>query len=88
METDTASVEIFKIDAESATTSSPSESWNTNWQTITRPKPLLEPSDILDSCEQAIGRLNGLILRAEAERPPTIGAEAMHPTVWGAAARL
>jgi hypothetical protein len=60
----------------------------TNWQTITRPKPLLEPADILDSCEQAIGRLNGLILRAEAELPPNIGAEAMHPTVWGAAARL
>lgn len=60
----------------------------TNWQTITRPKPLLEAGDILGLCDQAIGRLKGLILQAEAERPPTIGAEAMHPAVWGAAARL
>jgi hypothetical protein len=60
----------------------------TAWQTIMRPKPLLEPVDILGACDQALGRLDGLILQAEAERPPTVGAEAMHPTVWGAAARL
>jgi hypothetical protein len=58
------------------------------WQTITRPKPLLEPADVLDACDQAIGRLEGMILKAEAERPPTIGAEAMHPIVWGAAMAL
>ena len=58
------------------------------WLTITRPKPILEASDVLDACDQALGRLDGLILQAEAERPPSIGAEAMHPTVWGAARRL
>lgn len=60
----------------------------TAWQTIARPKPLLEAADVLGACDQALGRLDGLILRAEAERPPTVGAEAMHPLVWGAAARL
>lgn len=60
----------------------------TNWQTITRPKPVLEAAEILGLCNHAIGRLKGLILEAEAERPPTIGAEAMHPMVWGSAARL
>jgi hypothetical protein len=60
----------------------------TSWQTITRPKPLLEAPDVLGACDQALGRLDGLILQAEAERPPTVGAEAMHPSVWGAAARL
>ncbi|WP_199434814.1 TIGR02391 family protein [Qaidamihabitans albus] len=29
-----------------------------------------------------------MILQAEAERPPSVGAEAMHPAVWGAASRL
>jgi len=60
----------------------------TNWQTITRPKPLLEAADVISACDQALGRLDGLILQAEAERPPSVGAEAMHPAVWGAAARL
>jgi hypothetical protein len=58
------------------------------WQTITRPRPLLEPADVLDACDQAIGRLEGMILKAEAERPPAIGAEALHPIVWGAAMAL
>ncbi len=60
----------------------------TSWHTITRPKPLLEAPDVLNACDQALGRLDGLILQAEAERPPSVGAEAMHPVVWGAAARL
>lgn len=60
----------------------------TNWQTITRPKPLLEAADILGACDYALGRLDGLIMQAEAERPPTVSTEAMHPAVWGAAARL
>ncbi|PWR13290.1 TIGR02391 family protein [Micromonospora sicca] len=59
-----------------------------NWETITRPKPLLEAADVLGMCDYALGRLDGLIMQAEAERPPSVGAEAMHPTVWGAAARL
>lgn len=59
-----------------------------NWQTITRPKPLLEAVDVLGACDQALGRLEGLMLQAEAERPPSVGVEAMHPVVWGAASRL
>ena len=58
------------------------------WHTITKPKPLLEPDDILSACGQMIGRLEQLVLKAEAEAPPRVGAEAMHPLVWGAAQRL
>lgn len=58
------------------------------WNTITRPKPLLEPIDIISACDQMIGRLGDLIRQAEAEAPPHIGAEAMHPLIWGAASRL
>lgn len=54
------------------------------WQTMTMPKPLVEPDEVLDMCEQIIGRLEGLTVAAEAEKPPEIGAEAMHPVVWGA----
>ena len=59
-----------------------------NWLTVSRPKPLLEPVDVLNAADYAVARLEGLALEAEASRPPTIGAEAMHPTVWGAARRL
>lgn len=58
------------------------------WSTMTKPKPLLEADDVLGACDQMIGRLDGLILKAEAEAPPTIGAEAMHPLIWGAAEPL
>lgn len=58
------------------------------WMTITRPKPLLEVSDLQDACAQMLGRLEALAVRAEAEAPPAIGAEAMHPLIWGAARRL
>lgn len=58
------------------------------WHTVTKPKPVLEPDDILSACVQMIGRLDDLIKKAEAEAPPTIGAEAMHPIIWGAARRL
>lgn len=58
------------------------------WHTITRPKPVLEPQDIFDACDMAIGRLNGLIAKAEAEAPPTVGVATMHPLVWNAAKRL
>jgi len=34
----------------------------TAWQTIARPKPLLEAADVLGACDQALGRLDGLIL--------------------------
>jgi uncharacterized protein (TIGR02391 family) len=58
------------------------------WKTVTMPKPLLEPSDVLDSVEQILGRLEALTDKAEAELPPTTGVEAMHPTIWGAARKL
>ncbi|MFD8915982.1 TIGR02391 family protein [Streptomyces sp. NPDC059575] len=58
------------------------------WKTIVTPKPLLEPSDVLDSVEQILGRLEALTDKAEAELPPTTGVEAMHPTIWGAARKL
>lgn len=58
------------------------------WGTIAQPKPLLEVPNILDACNQMLGRLDAKIAKAEAEAPPTIGAEAMHPLVWGAAKAL
>lgn len=58
------------------------------WHTITKPKPVLEPDDILSACNQITGRLEDLIRKAQAEAPPQIGAEAMHPLIWGAASRL
>jgi hypothetical protein len=58
------------------------------WATMTKPKPLLEADDVLSACDQMIGRLDSMILKAEAEAPPEIGAEAMHPLIWGAAAPL
>jgi Protein of unknown function (Hypoth_ymh) len=58
------------------------------WSTMTKPKPLLESDDVLSACDQMIGRLDALVLKAEAEAPPTIGAAAMHPLIWGAAAPL
>lgn len=58
------------------------------WLSITQPKPVLEPANILDACDQAIGRLEGKALKAEAELPPQIGVVSMHPLVWGAAGPL
>ena len=58
------------------------------WRSITQPKPVLEPDDILSSCGQILGRLEHMALKAEAEAPPRVGAETMHPLVWGAAQRL
>jgi uncharacterized protein (TIGR02391 family) len=58
------------------------------WHTVTQPKPLLEPDNIIDACDQMIGSLEDLAARAEAEVPPTVDVAAMHPVVWGQAARL
>lgn len=58
------------------------------WLSITQPKPLLEPANILDACDQAIGRLEGMADKAQAELPPTIGVTSMHPLIWGAAGPL
>jgi hypothetical protein len=54
------------------------------WQTITEPKPLLEPANVLAACDEMLGRLDALVLRAHAEAPPTVGVAGMHPLVWGA----
>lgn len=58
------------------------------WHTITKPKPVLEPDEIVSACNQMTGRLEHLVRKAEAEAPPEIGAAAMHPLIWGAASRL
>jgi len=58
------------------------------WHSMTRPKPMLEPADVLDACDQAIGRLEARALKAEAAAPPKIGVASMHPLIWGAAGRL
>lgn len=58
------------------------------WGTIRQPKPLLEPDNIISSCDQISGRLENLIARAAAAAPPSIGVRSMHPLVWGAARRL
>jgi len=59
-----------------------------NWNAMFRPKPLLEPSDVLDACDQMWGRLEAMAREAEAEAPASTGPEAMHPLVWGAARKL
>lgn len=60
----------------------------TAWQSMTRPKPLLESVDVLGSVDQMLGRLEALILKAEAEAPPKVGTAGMHPLIWGAAGPL
>lgn len=58
------------------------------WNTVTQPKPMLEPLNILDACDQMIGSLEDMAARAEADLPPTVDVAQMHPAVWGQAARL
>jgi uncharacterized protein (TIGR02391 family) len=58
------------------------------WATVTRPRPLLEPADIIDACNQMIGTLEALADQAEAELPPTVDVAQMHAAVWSQAARL
>ncbi|PYY31540.1 TIGR02391 family protein [Curtobacterium sp. MCBD17_030] len=55
------------------------------WATILGPKPVLDPENITSACGQMIGRLEVLLLEAEAEAVPAVSAETMHPLVWGAA---
>jgi len=55
------------------------------WHTMTQPKPVLEPANVLAACDLAIGRLDAMVRKAPAEAPPAIGAAAMHPIIWGAA---
>lgn len=58
------------------------------WNTVTQPKPMLEPANITDACDQMIGSLEDMAARAEAELPPTADVAQMHAAVWGQAARL
>lgn len=58
------------------------------WYTMTQPKSVLEPGDVLSACDQAIGRLEAMIFKIETKVPPVIGLEAMHPLVRDAANRL
>jgi hypothetical protein len=58
-----------------------------SWHTMTVPKPLLEPNDVLDACDQIIGGIDGLIFKAELWTrdpwanpwPPTSPAEVASP---------
>ncbi|WNV87530.1 TIGR02391 family protein [Umezawaea sp. Da 62-37] len=59
-----------------------------DWVTITRPKSRLVKTDVLDACDYALGHLDDLIRRAEADLPPSAGAEALHPAVRGLVARM
>lgn len=54
-----------------------------SWNSMTQPKPVLEPDNVLDACDQIIGRLEGMARKAEAEVPPELGVRAMHPLIWG-----
>jgi uncharacterized protein (TIGR02391 family) len=58
------------------------------WNTVTQPKPALEPANIIDACGQMIGSLEDMAARAEVELPPTVDVAQMHPAAWGQAARL
>jgi uncharacterized protein (TIGR02391 family) len=58
------------------------------WITITQRNPRLIPADIFTACDQALGRLEALQARADAEAPLQADTESMHPLVWGAARGL
>lgn len=58
------------------------------WLTVTQPKPLFYPDDVLAVCNNVVGRLEGMIKRAEAAEPFQADVEAMNPLIWGAARRL
>jgi uncharacterized protein (TIGR02391 family) len=55
------------------------------WLTVTQPKPLFQPDDVLAACNNVIGRLEAMAEKAEYATPVRVDAEAMHPLVWGAA---
>lgn len=59
------------------------------WQAIiNRPLSYLSPDTIRGACDQALGRIEALLEKAQAEEPPSVGVEQMHPAVWGLASRL
>jgi hypothetical protein len=58
------------------------------WETITKPKPVLEAADVLGACNQALGRLDAMIHRATAVAAPLLDPRGFHPLVWAPAERL
>ncbi|WP_461033953.1 TIGR02391 family protein [Streptomyces mayteni] len=58
------------------------------WSSMTNPKPVLEPDDVLEACDQMLGRLEAMERKAAAEAQSVSGVELLHPLVWGAASRL
>ncbi|SKQ34898.1 TIGR02391 family protein [Mycobacteroides abscessus subsp. massiliense] len=58
------------------------------WLTVTQPKPLFYPDDVLAVCNNVLGRLEEMIKRADAEQPFQVDVEAMNPLIWGAARKL
>ncbi|MDC8974667.1 TIGR02391 family protein [Mycobacterium marinum] len=61
----------------------------TAWITVTQFHPQLMPDDVIDACELALGKLEGMTDRAEARRPTsTLDLSALNPRVWHAAREL
>ncbi|WP_280496816.1 TIGR02391 family protein, partial [Nocardia farcinica] len=58
------------------------------WSSVSQPKPVLEPENVLIACGQIIGALDEMIEAAKVEQPRPAGPAGMHPTVWGAARPL
>jgi len=58
------------------------------WASMTQPKPVVEPTNVTDACDQIVGRLEGMARKADIEAPPELGVRAMHPLIWGAAGGL
>jgi hypothetical protein len=52
------------------------------WLTVAQPKPGFYPDDVLAVCNNVIGRLEGMIKRAEAEEPFQVDVEAVNPLIW------
>jgi hypothetical protein len=58
----------------------------TAWITVTQFHPRLMPDDVIDACELALGKLEGMTDRAEARRPTScLDMSALNPRVWEAA---
>ncbi|WP_217615949.1 TIGR02391 family protein [Cellulomonas sp. GbtcB1] len=59
-----------------------------NWNTIRQPKPVLEPVNVRSCVDQAAGRLEALLRRAQALESPALSPIQLHPLVWAPAQRL
>jgi hypothetical protein len=61
----------------------------TVWITVTQFHPQLMPDDVIDGCELALGKLEGMTDRAEARRPTScLDLSGLNPRVWEAARGL